>query len=320
MKKKKLEPHDRDAIIILVAIILVCAVLFPYAGRWLSSSEERDASPDSGRVMKGKTGEMRGEGKSTGGYYAVEGETAELFSFDPNTADSTQLLRLGLRPWQVRNIYKYRAAGGRYRKPTDFARLYGLTLEQYKRLEPYIHIVPEVMAADVYGVAAERHYSDERVTRSDSPVVSRNSVVKPSSTVYQKKISMGEKIDINNADTATLKTIPGIGSYFARQIVYRREKLGGYVNTEQLCEIEGFPQQSLAYATVGSSPKVAKLYINELNEWKLSRHPYILYIQAKEIVKYRNEYGKIKSVEELTKLKTLDAQTIKKLAPYLDFK
>ncbi len=28
-----------------------------------------------------------------------------LFPFDPNTADSTALLRLGLRPWQVRNIY-----------------------------------------------------------------------------------------------------------------------------------------------------------------------------------------------------------------------
>ena len=84
-------------------------------------------------------------------YYRVEEKQGELFSFDPNTADSTQLLRLGLRPWQVRNIYKYRAAGGRYRKPTDFARLYGLTLKQYQRLEPYIRIEQEVMAADVYG-------------------------------------------------------------------------------------------------------------------------------------------------------------------------
>lgn len=29
---------------------------------------------------------------------------SKLFYFDPNTADSTQLLQLGLRPWQVRNI------------------------------------------------------------------------------------------------------------------------------------------------------------------------------------------------------------------------
>ena len=74
---------------------------------------------------------------------------AERFVFDPNTADSTQLLRLGLQPWQVQNIYRYRARGGVYRKPTDFARLYGLTAKQYRELEPYIRI------SDDYRPAAE---------------------------------------------------------------------------------------------------------------------------------------------------------------------
>ena len=41
--------------------------------------------------------------------YAVPEEKVETFPFDPNTADSTTLLRLGLAPWQVRAIYKYRA-------------------------------------------------------------------------------------------------------------------------------------------------------------------------------------------------------------------
>src|SRR3712207_9469155 len=48
------------------------------------------------------------------GYYNVPSKAAVLFDFDPNTADSTQFLALGLRPWQVRNIYKYRAKGGIY--------------------------------------------------------------------------------------------------------------------------------------------------------------------------------------------------------------
>ena len=65
---------------------------------------------------------------------------AERFAFDPNTADSTQLLRLGLKPWQVRSIYRYRAKGGVFSEPADFARVYGLTLKQYRELEPYIRI------------------------------------------------------------------------------------------------------------------------------------------------------------------------------------
>ena len=44
-------------------------------------------------------------------YIEAENRQVERFAFDPNTADSTELLRLGLHYWQVRNIYKYRAAG-----------------------------------------------------------------------------------------------------------------------------------------------------------------------------------------------------------------
>ena len=69
-------------------------------------------------------------------YYKVEGTVHELFPFDPNTADSTQLLKLGLQSWQVRSIYKFRAKGGIFREKTDFARLYGLTKKQYEVLAP----------------------------------------------------------------------------------------------------------------------------------------------------------------------------------------
>ena len=49
-------------------------------------------------------------------YYAQPTVAPARFRFDPNTADCTAFLPLGLQPWQVRNIYKYRAAGGLYRK------------------------------------------------------------------------------------------------------------------------------------------------------------------------------------------------------------
>ena len=80
-------------------------------------------------------------------YYATESRNTERFLFDPNTADSTQLLRLGLQPWQVRNIYKYRAHGGIYRQKEDFARLYGLTVKQYRELQPYIRISKDYLPA-----------------------------------------------------------------------------------------------------------------------------------------------------------------------------
>lgn len=318
---KALSKDDRRAVIILLVLILACFLIFPYIDRciaFLSGNEDKDSV---------ELKDSRRQSLSSD-YYAVDEQEEELFLFDPNTADSTQLLRLGLRPWQVRNIYKYRAAGGRYRKPTDFARLYGLTLEQYERLAPYIKIKKEVMAADVYAKGTNDYVSHGQETPyaiASSDTVRRSSSSSISSeprrafSSYPKKIRPGERIDIGIADTTALKTIPGIGPYFARQIVRHRERLGGFVAVSQLLEIEGFPESSLSYMFVGSPSSVKRLKVNNLSAWQLSRHPYILYVQAKEIVDYRHSKGNLKSIDDLAKLKSFSPQTIKKLEPYLEF-
>ena len=46
--------------------------------------------------------------------------------FDPNTADSSTLVHLGFKPWQAKNMLKYRAKGGKYRQVEDLKRLYGM--------------------------------------------------------------------------------------------------------------------------------------------------------------------------------------------------
>lgn len=219
---------DRDAIILLLAGALICILIFPFINELTGISNADEGKTDAYSRQKHRYYKYDAKEKQ---YYYVPEKQGELFPFDPNTADSTQFLRLGLRPWQVRNIYKYRAAGGRYRKPTDFARLYGLTLKQYKRLEPYIRIEKEVMAADVYGNIREeypRHHYD-----------------------YPVKLHKGEHININTADTAQLMKVPGIGSYYARQIVGKRARLGGFASPKQLLEIDGFPETALEYMEVG---------------------------------------------------------------------
>lgn len=225
---KPFKKGDRDAIILLFAGALICILIFPFINELTGISNADEGKTDAYSRQKHRYYKYDAKEKQ---YYYVPEKQGELFPFDPNTADSTQFLRLGLRPWQVRNIYKYRAAGGRYRKPTDFARLYGLTLKQYKRLEPYICIEKEVMAADVYGNIREEyprpHYD------------------------YPVKLRKGEHININTADTAQLMTVPGIGSYYARQIVRKRARLGGFASPKQLLEIEGFPETALEYMEVG---------------------------------------------------------------------
>jgi len=64
----------------------------------------------------------------------------KLVPFDPNTADSLTFRQLGLSAWATKNALKYRKKGGRFRKPDDFKKIYGLDEELFEELRPYIQI------------------------------------------------------------------------------------------------------------------------------------------------------------------------------------
>ena len=234
--------------------------------------------------------------------YRQEERKPERFAFDPNTADSTLLLRLGLRPWQVRNIYKYRAAGGIYRTKEDFARLYGLTAKEYRELEPYIRISPDYQPA-----SALLHK-----TRADG----RDSMHRQR---YPQKLSEGETVDLATADTAALRRVPGVGSYFARRIVEYGERLGGYVSVDQLDEIKGFPQTAKAYIAIKENAEPRKLQVNALSADELQRHPYLNYYQARAIADYRRLHGPLRSLDDLRLLRDFPPETIERLRPYVAF-
>ncbi len=219
----------------------------------------------------------------------------EEFPFDPNTADSTQLLRLGLQPWQVRSIYRYRARGGVFRSKRDFAQLYGLTKKDYLRLEPYIRI------SDDYQPASTLFSKEERDTLR-----------------YPTKLKDGDHVVLNTADTTQLMKVPGIGSYYAKEIIRHGKWIGGYVSVDQLDEIEGFPPTAKKYFVV-SHPTPQRLNINKLTLQQLRRHPYINYYQAKAIVDYRRLYGDIKSLQDLRFSKAFPEDAIQRLEPYVEY-
>ncbi len=237
-----------------------------------------------------------------GGQYIYNVETVrrKLSAFDPNTADSTLLLSLGLQPWQVRSIYRYRAKGGIYRQPSDFARLYGLTVKQYKELLPYIHISDEYKpAAEVYG-------------RTDAVRSGRDTLR------YPVKLQPGQYVTLDDADTASLRKVPGIGRYYASRIVRYRNDLGGYVSVAQLSEIEGIPEAALSYFRV-TGGAVRKLNLNRLTLNELKHHPYINFYQARRIIDYRRLKGPLHSIDDLRLLKDFSQRDIDRLRPYVEF-
>ncbi len=296
-----------------VAIAAVCVGVLALVGIWIggenspTSTQGDEETIDSSYSRESRLSRNSRETKdSSNSYYAVEGRAVERFPFDPNTADSTQLLRLGLQPWQVKNIYKYRAKGGIYRQKEDFAKLYGLTVKQYRELEPYIQI-----SSDYQPAATLVETRESRDSRNSSDT-------RDSSLRYPVKIKENEHVVLNTADTTQLRTVPGIGTYYAKEIVRHGQWLGGYVSVDQLDEIEGFPQESKKYFVIqGASPK--KLNVNKLDLQQLRKHPYINYYQAKTILDYRRLHGKITSLDDLRLSKDFPPEAIRRLEPYVEF-
>ena len=232
----------------------------------------------------------------------------------------------------MRNIYKYRAKGGIYRKKEDFARLYGLTVKEYRELEPYIRISPDYLPASTLfdtpsvlhdtppiapvpeasasALPATKHY--------DSPPSAPMPEASASGLRYPVKLYDGETIDLNMSDTTQLRRVPGIGSYYARRIAQYGQRLGGYVSPDQLDEIEDFPASAKAFFVV-SQPHPRQLSINRLSLNELKRHPYINYYQARAITEYRRQHGPIHSLDDLRLLPEFPPEAITRLKPYVSY-
>ena len=129
-------------------------------------------------------------------------------------------------------------------------------------------------------------------------------------------------VDINTADTLTLQLLHGIGPAYARRIVNYRNRLGGFVRTDQLLEVYGFTdelyQHILPYLAL-SADGVHRIDINTVSLKQLIRHPYIDYYQARDIVALRNGGQRFAEPADLLLSPTMDDSTLLRLAPYLDF-
>ena len=142
--------------------------------------------------------------------------------------------------------------------------------------------------------------------------------IKTETPVIKKEI---EIVHLNTADTLQLLNLPEIGPYFARNITEYREKLGGFINKEQLLEIYGF--DSVRYEIISpyiilDSVAVRKVKVNHDSFKTLLRHPYMEYEDVKKIVNHRESKGMITNWEQYKKVVKRD-DIDERLMLYLEF-
>ncbi|MDF2430657.1 MAG: competence protein ComEA [Mucilaginibacter sp.] len=208
-----------------------------------------------------------------------------MFAFNPNGLTVAQWKQLGLSEYQANIIKHFEAKGGRFYGKDDVKKIYGITADDYKRLEPYINIL-----------------------QSDN---------------VSKKVKPGQVIELNSADSAKLTELNGIGPSFALRIISYRGRLGGFYYKEQLKEIYGL--DSLKYAAIKDQvsidpARVKKIAINAISFEQLRIFPYLGYKQVNAIIQYRVQHGNYASMADMKNIAILDDGILRKIEPYLIFK
>ncbi len=287
----------RGIYILLVAIVLAAAAC--YLPDYLGQSDELSSSDEDWKACREflaslREKELQQEEKS---FYVSQDLTVVLAPFDPNTADSVTFIRLGLKPWQARNILKYRSRKGQFRKPEDFSKIYGLTTEQYQMLLPYI-----VIPAKAYCKPDTIRYA------------------LPEKDEYPKafKYPVGTLVDLNRADTAELKKVPGIGSSIAKMIVGYRNRLGGFYSVSQLQDEGKVPVELNKWFSLGK-PEIRRINLNRASAERMKSHPYISPLQAIVIMEYRKKKGKLKSLKQLALYEEFSPKDLERISYYAEF-
>ena len=282
-------------------LVLLCLITLFWAINWLSPYvfESEKMAEDSRFMQEVAAFKSSLKDRESVAKYKKNDDflNKKLFQFDPNTLDSAGFVSLGIKPKIAHNILKYRSKSGKFKRPEDFAKTYGISESQFKELLPYISIAKQEKTEKTSDIETFK----EKKTYKEKPVL---------------------LVELNAADTIEMKKIPGIGSVFAHRIVEYRKKLGGFADKKQLKEVYGIKPEVYdkieEYITVNAQ-NIRKIDINKMDVERLIKHPYLRFYAAKSIYEQRCKLGKLTSGDDLKNLKDLPEETLEKILPYLSF-
>ena len=129
-------------------------------------------------------------------------------------------------------------------------------------------------------------------------------------------------IEINSADSATLRRVRGIGSVTVVAVMQYRKFLGGFAKKEQISELkcvtpENFKQ--ISEQIYCDSCKISKIDINFAPASEFQYHPYMTRRAVKLILEKRESKGGWSSIGEMIEDGIFSKEQAESIAPYLLF-
>ena len=222
--------------------------------------------------------------------YRNSSTATRYFEFDPNHCTDEQWRELGVSDKTIHTIRNYLSKGGKFKKPDDLQKIWGISKKLSLSLIPFVRINEE----------PQKKLENRGTTNSSQQEVSKI-------------------IDINTADSILLESLPGIGPALSSRIIRYRVKLGGFYDVSQVGEVWGLADSLFQKIKnrLSLSGELKKINLNTADFRQFSSHPYIGYQSAKLIINYRKQHGNFNSLDDVQNIVAMDEKTFNRMRHYL---
>jgi competence protein ComEA len=294
--------QERNGVFVLCMIIVVLfaiRIIIPFIGNNNNNVQflTINAQPPAPKLdIKDNDDGIKGFNKSK--FNSTESNhltSHQRFVFNPNTVTAEDAQKLGFSKKLSATLINFRNKGGKFFKPQDLKKLYGLSPRLYEELENYV-LIPQ------------KEY------KRDSSFVSKF-------PTYEKKVYTKELVELNTADSLSIVYLKGIGPGFTKRIIKYRTMLGGFHSVNQLKEVYGMTDSlflSLS-SQIKLDPKaLAKIPINAIDFNSLRKHPYFNFQLAQAVVNFRSKHGKL-TEEDIKNLGIFNEEKLRLILPYLSY-
>ncbi len=129
-------------------------------------------------------------------------------------------------------------------------------------------------------------------------------------------------VEINTADSATLRKVRGIGAKTVVAVMQYRKFLGGFYKKEQIAELKCVTPENFAKISEQiycDSCKISKIDINFAAASEMEYHPYMTRRAIKLITETRESKGGWSCIEEMIEDDIFTKEQAQAIAPYLLF-
>ena len=276
-------------LLILIVVILILPFLFSYQTTHISINNVLQQNiialqQNSDSLQQNNTSQFNQPINPT--------TNSRLFYFNPNTINLDTWKKLGISEKTATTILKYVNKGGKFRKPEDLRKIWGLKKIDADRLVPYVQIM------------------------------NVNNTLQPNKDNSFKEVAQKNtlSIDINTATVFDFKKLTALGYSLPYKIINFRDKLGGFISIQQVKETYDLTDSIfnviLPFLQLQTTT-IKQLNINTAEEYELNKHPYIDKRLSKAIVTYRMQHGLYKSVQEIKNIAFVTQPVFDKILPYV---